>query len=206
MGLKTSRQFRRWSRGVLRVALRVTFNAVLASVVAFILHDLLRGRSSKIFQLPFHDTIETSHTNQVEEALLRQDENATIWQVMLQDPSLQRFVDLNMPFSDIKGHLDNASEIYTVYAPIDSAFEGPLRHPVDPPNFYAKFFSLNHMGPGKVSHEDLQASTTVANSLNHDVYFKNLQRISTKSKQGSMVVNHVANYVGRPLVSSRICK
>lgn len=205
MGWKTSRQFRQWSLSILRL----TLNAALAASIAFILHTLLRGRWRSEngididFQLQPHVTLEPLRTIEVEDSAPHLNENATLWQVMLEDPSLQRYIDLNMPFSDIKGRLDNASEICTVYAPIDSAFEGPLRHPVDPPVFYHKFIRLNHIGPNNVSYEDLKASTTVENFMNHDVYFKNLQRISTKSKNGSMVMNHVANYVGRPLVRSQ---
>jgi len=208
MGLRTSRQAQRWARGILRV----TLNVLLAASIAFTLHILLRGKSKSWnghdtgLQLPPHDTVEPLSTIEVAESQQHPDENATLWQVMLQDPTLQGYVNLNMPFGDIKGHLDNASEIYTVYAPINSAFEGPLRHPVDAPEFYYKFISLNHMGPNNVSFEEMKASTTVENFINHDIFFKNLQRISTKSKNGGMVLNHVANYVGRPLVRNEICE
>ena len=183
-------------------------NVVLATSIALVLHTLFRSRPKSEneidgdFQLGLHGTVGRPSTIEVEDLPPQSDENATLWQVMLQDPSLQGYVNLNMPFSDIQGHLDNASEIYTVYAPINSAFEGSLRHPVDPPDFYYKFISLNHMGPNNVSYDDLKASTTIGNFINHDIYFKNLQRISTKSKNGSVVMNHVANYVGRPLVGS----
>lgn len=204
MSYKISHRFRRWSHNVLRVAL----NVILATFIALVLHTLFRGRPKGEkdidgdFQLKLHDTIGRPSTIEVDNLSPQSNENATLWQVMLQDSSLQGYVTLNMPFSDIQGHLDNASEIYTVYAPINSAFEGSLQHPVDPPDFYYKFMSLNHMGPGNVSYEDLKASTTIENFINHDIYFKNLQRISTKNQNGSMVMNHVANYVGRPLVGS----
>ena len=209
MGLKTSRQFQRRARAILRV----TLNAVLAASIAFALHATLRRGKSKSWdgndiglQLPPHDTVEPLSTVEVAKSQQDPDKNATLWQVMLQDPTLQGFVNLIMPFSDIKGHLEDASKIYTIYAPINSAFEGPLRHPVDAVQFYYKFVSLNHMGPNKVSYEELKASTTVENLMNHDIFFKNLQRISTKSKSGGMVLNHVANYVGRPLVSHEVCE
>ena len=217
MGLRTSRQFDRWARSILRVAL----NVVIAACVALALHTLLRDKpKSEIgddigLRLPPEDTAEPLGAKEVADSLPqstvedaslqeRPDGNATLWQVMLQDPTLQGYVNLNMPFSDIKGHLDNASEIYTIYAPINSAWEGPLRHPVDAPDFYWKFLSLNHMGPKNVSYEELKASMTVENFLNHDIFFKNLQRISTKSRSGDMVLNHVAKYVGQPLVRNEI--
>ena len=204
MGSRTSRQFQRRARAILRV----TLNIVLAASIAFALHATLRRGTSKSWngdgiglQFPPHDTVEPLSTIDVAESQQHPDKNATLWQVMLQDSTLQGYVDFIVPFSDIKNHLENASEIYTIYAPINSAFEGPLRHPVDAPQFYYKFLSLNHMGPNNVSYEELKASTTVENFMNHDIFFKNLQRISTKSKNGGMVLNHVANYVGRPLVS-----
>ena len=199
MGLNTSRQFHRWARVILRVAI----NIGIAACIAFALHALLRNKSKSSTgddQSSLQDPIEPLDTGRIANPQAHTDEHATLWQMMLQDPSLEGYVNLNTPFSDIKDHLDNASEIYTIYAPINSAFEGPLRHPVDPPVFYHKFFSLNHMGPGNVSYEELQASTTVQNFLNHDIFFKNLQRISTKGKDGKTVLNHVASYVGRPLV------
>ena len=208
MGLKTSRQVQKWVRGILRVAL----NVVIAASIAFALNTLLRGKSRRpngdatSLHLPTHDTVEPWSTVEAVESQQHPNENATLWQVMLQDPTLQGYVNLNMPFADIKGHLDNASEIYTVYAPINSAFEAPQRHPVDAIEFYYKFISLNHMGPDNVSYEDIKASTTVENFINHDAYFKNLQRISTKSKDGKLVLNHVANYVGRPLVRNELCE
>ena len=208
MGSRTSRQTRNWVRGILRL----TLNAALAACIAFALHALLRGKSNNwkeddlALELPPHDSVEPLSTVEVAESQQHSNENATLWQVMLQDPTLQGYVNFNMPFLDIKGHLDNASEIYTIYAPINSAFEGPQRHPVDAPDFYWKFLSLNHMGPKNISYEDLKASTTVENFLNHDIYFKNLQRISTKGKNGEMLFNHVANYVGQPLVRNDVCE
>ncbi|MCJ1264301.1 hypothetical protein MMC22_004172 [Lobaria immixta] len=201
MGLRTSRQFQRWARGILRV----TLNAALAVSIAFALHTLMRGKSKSWngdgtgLKLPAHDSVEPLRPIEVAESQQHPVENATLWQVMLQDPTLQSFVSLNMPFSDIKDRLDNASEIFTIYAPINSAFEGPLRNPVDAPGFYYKFLSLNHMGPKNISYEELKASTTVENFINHDIFFKNLQRISTQGKNGEMTLNHVANYVGQPL-------
>ena len=206
MGSRTSRQTRNWARGILRIAL----NTALAGCIAFALHILLRGKSKNwkgdniALKLPPHDSVEPLSTIEVAESQQHSNENATLWQVMLQDPTLQSYVDFNKPFLDIIGHLDNASEIHTIYAPINSAFEGPQRHPVDAPVFYWKFLSLNHMGPKSVSYEELKASTTVENFLNHDIFFKNLQRISTKSKNGEMVFNHIANYVGQPLVRNDV--
>ena len=208
MGLRTSRQIQRWRRGVLRVSINIT----LAAFVAFVVHTLTQGKSKSWSggsienQLLPHGTAEIQSTIEVVKPQQDLLENATLWKMMLGDPTLQEFVNLNMPFQDIQANLDDANQIYTIYAPIDSAFQAPLRNPVDAPDFYYKFLSLNHMGPNNVSYEELAASTTVENFLNHDMFFKNLQRISTKSKNGEMKFNHVANYVGHPLVRNRSCQ
>ena len=197
-----SRQYQRWTRGILRVIL----NIAIAAIIAFAIHTLLLRATTKShvgddlgLQIPSHGTVEPLSDTQ------NSDGNATLWEVMLQDPSLQRFVNFNMPFLPaIKGRLDNLDQTWTVYAPINSAFEGPQRHPVDAPIFYYIFTSMNHIGSSNVSYEELKASTTVENLMSHDMYFRNMQRISTKSRNGEMVLNHVANYVGRPLVRNKV--
>ena len=213
MSLRISRQFHRWVRDVLRIIL----NAALAVSIAFALHSLLQGKSKSWngddtgLQLPPHNTVAPPSTTEVVELQQDFNENVTTWQAILQDPSLRNFVDLVgrcMPMANIARNLDNPNKTYTIYAPINSAFEGPLRHPVDVESvpFYYLYFTLNHMGPGSVSYEDLKASSTVENSINHDAYFKNLQRISTKGKDGGLLFNHIANYVGRPLVRNEVLR
>ena len=202
--MKTSRQFRTWARGILRLIL----NIAIAAAIAFALHTVLRGRSKSRtgddidIQLPSQGIVHPLSAIEVTESQ-EYFENATLWQVMLQDPTLQSFVHLNMPFLDMKRRLDDPSETYTIYAPINSAFEGPQRHPVDAPFFYYLFTSMNHIGAKNVSYEELKASTTVENLISHDMWYRNMQRISTKSRSGEMVLNHVAKYVGRPIVSNK---
>lgn len=172
--------------------------AFLVATIAFALQSYLRGK-----QDPFEsEELGTGHQDHHVESQHDHLPNpsATLWELMVNDHTISEYVKLNKPFDDITGHLGNASEMYTIYAPIDSAFENQT-YPVDAPGFYWKFLSLNHMGADAVSYEDLVSSTTVSNFINHDIYFKYLQRISTKDKKGNLVFNHVGEYVGKEVVS-----
>ena len=203
---KTSRQFRKCARGIPRLIL----NTAIAATIAYALHTVFRGKlksqegNDPDLELPPQGAIQPLSAIEVTEPQKYADENATLWQVMLQDPTLQRFLKLNMPFADLKRRLNDPSDVYTVYAPVNSAFEGPQRHPVDAPFFYYLFTSMNHIGAQNVSYEELKASTTVENLISHDMWYRNMQRISTKSKTGELVLNHVAKYVGQPIVRNKM--
>ena len=180
-----------------RTLARIFRVALIGVVFAYALQEYLYRRQ---YYVKSHNSIQLNDPIEDGQDIVHEsDENATIWRLMVQDPTISRYMKLNEQFEDIRGHLDNASEIYTLYVPIDSAFENQT-YPVDAPDFYWKFLSLNHMGPGAVSREDLIASSTVKNFINHDIYFKYLQRLSVKDKDGDLIFNHVGKYVGKEIV------
>ena len=180
-----------------RTLARIFRIALIGVVLAYALQEYLYRRQ---YYVKSHNSIQLNDPpKDAQDIVHESDENATIWRLMVEDPTISQYVKLNEQFKDIRGRLDNANEMYTLYVPIDSAFENQT-YPVDAPDFYWKFLSLNHMGPGAVSHEVLIASSTVKNFINHDIYFKYLQRLSVKDKDGDLIFNHVGKYVGKEIV------
>ncbi|ORY10496.1 fasciclin domain family protein [Clohesyomyces aquaticus] len=174
--------------------------AIVGVVLAIALQTYLRQRQEYFYS--GNDIVKHIPTENRHETFQEPEENsnATLWQLMLQDPTITEFVKLNTPFGDINGPLDDPSQIWTLYVPIDSAYKDAL-HPTDAPPFYWKFLSLNHFGSGAVSYDDMLASTTttVESRIPHDIFFNYRQRISVKNQKGEIAFNHVGKYVGKQL-------
>ena len=128
--------------------------------------------------------------------------NVTVWEILKNDPTISKFYKLNEPMDIIYKWLDNPKHIFTIYAPIDSAWDNQT-FPSEAPDFYWSFLSLHHMASGWTSYADLAASTTMHNRIVLDIFQKYRQRYTVKDKNGDMLFNRKAKYVGKESVSSR---
>jgi uncharacterized surface protein with fasciclin (FAS1) repeats len=126
----------------------------------------------------------------------------TLWELLRADPRVSRFADVVGELPDIVRGLSAPPAKFTVYAPVNEAFDS-FYFPPDPPPFFGLFLAGYHMGPGFVSAEQLASAGTVASFVNGDIFFDYKQRISVQHNPKGMTFNHEADYIppdGAPLV------
>ncbi|RJE19617.1 fasciclin domain family protein, partial [Aspergillus sclerotialis] len=118
----------------------------------------------------------------------------TVWDVIQNERNLTKFASLIGEFDDIVESLRASQESFTLYAPLDGAFEQET-FPYDLPWFYWKFLVGYHMSPGAWSALALPTQNTVSSFVNADIYFKNRQRISVQAGIKRTSLNYRANVI-----------
>ncbi|KAK5988364.1 Aurofusarin biosynthesis cluster protein S [Cladobotryum mycophilum] len=122
-------------------------------------------------------------------------ENATVWDIIRNDERISRFADVVGMFDDIVGGLKAPKAKFTIYAPVNEAFEREF-FPFDLPWFYWKFLAGYHMGPGPVPEKALHSTGTVSSFVNADIFFTYKQRISTQQhSSGQITLNHQVGHI-----------
>ncbi|KAI5456763.1 FAS1 domain-containing protein [Mariannaea sp. PMI_226] len=120
--------------------------------------------------------------------------NRTIWDILSNDESVSRFAQIVGELPDIVRGLSAPQARFTVYAPVNEAFES-FYFPPDPPPFFGLFLAGYHMGPGWVPAEQLRSTGTVSSFVNGDIFFTYKQRISVQHNGDGMTLNHEAEYL-----------
>ncbi|KAF5007924.1 hypothetical protein FDECE_5840 [Fusarium decemcellulare] len=117
--------------------------------------------------------------------------NLTIWEVLSNDESVSRFVEIVSNLPDIVRGLSAPQARFTVYAPVNEAFDS-FYFPPDPPPFFGLFIAGCHMGPGPLPAERLPSRSTVSSFVNGDIFFTYKQRISVQQTGDGLTLNHEA--------------
>ncbi|KAK7456850.1 hypothetical protein CaCOL14_010750 [Colletotrichum acutatum] len=125
-----------------------------------------------------------------------QNANLTIWKVLSNDERVSRFAKIIGELPDIVRGLSAPQAQFTVYAPVNEAFES-FYFPPDPPPFFGLFIAGYHMGPGPVPVEHLRSVGTVSSFVNGDIFFDYKQRISVQHTSTGITFNHEAKYIPR---------
>ncbi|KXH68536.1 hypothetical protein CSAL01_02193 [Colletotrichum salicis] len=131
-----------------------------------------------------------------------QNANLTIWEILSNDERVSRFAKIIGELPDIVRGLSAPQAQFTVYAPVNEAFES-FYFPPDPPPFFGLFIAGYHMGPGPVPAEHLESVGTVSSFVNGDIFFDYKQRISVQHTGKDITFNHEAKYVTREDYQSR---
>ncbi|CAJ2509010.1 Uu.00g140360.m01.CDS01 [Anthostomella pinea] len=120
------------------------------------------------------------------------EQSMTVWDVLQRDERVSKFADIVGMFDDIVLGLSTPQAKFTVYAPVNEAFDD-MFFPPDLPWFYWKFLAGYHMGPGSLSEADLKSQSTISSFVNADVFFTYKQRISVQERSlGRVGLNHAA--------------
>ncbi|KAB5536175.1 FAS1 domain-containing protein [Coniochaeta sp. 2T2.1] len=132
--------------------------------------------------------------------------NVTLWELLRADARVSRFADVIGELPDIVRGLSAPKAKFTVYAPVNEAFDS-FYFPPDPPPFFGLFLAGYHMGPGFVPADRLASVGTVSSFVNGDIFFDYKQRISVQhNPDGTTTFNHEADYIpptdGAPLVAA----
>ncbi|SPJ88299.1 uncharacterized protein FTOL_12554 [Fusarium torulosum] len=117
--------------------------------------------------------------------------NLTIWEILNKDDRVSKFVEIVGKLPDIVRGLSAPQARFTVYAPVNEAFDS-FYFPPDPPPFFNLFIAGCHMGPGPISAERLQTLGTVPSFVNGDIFFTYKQRISVQQTSNGLMLNHAA--------------
>ncbi|KAH6960182.1 FAS1 domain-containing protein [Fusarium avenaceum] len=117
--------------------------------------------------------------------------NLTVWEVLNKDERVSKFVEIVSKLPDIVRGLSAPQARFTVYAPVNEAFDS-FYFPPDPPPFFNLFIAGCHMGPGPVSAERLHTLGTVPSFVNGDIFFTYKQRISIQHTSNGLGLNHAA--------------
>lgn len=174
-------------------ALRALFFLIsLPLIVQYILSRWNRA-SSSLSSAPSHQG-STTPTNP--------NANLTIWEVLSNDERVSRFAKIIGELPDIVRGLSAPQAQFTVYAPVNEAFES-FYFPPDPPPFFGLFIAGYHMGPGPVPAEHLGSIGTVSSFVNGDIFFDYKQRISVQRTGKDITLNHEAKYIPRGDAQSR---
>ncbi|KAF4989104.1 hypothetical protein FGRMN_9346 [Fusarium graminum] len=115
----------------------------------------------------------------------------TVWEILNRDDRVSRFVEIVSKLPDIVRGLSAPQAHFTVYAPVNEAFDS-FYFPPDPPPFFNLFIAGCHMGPGPVSAERLATLGTVSSFVNGDIFFTYKQRISVQHTLDGLMLNHAA--------------
>ncbi|KAM0543228.1 hypothetical protein ACHAO7_009528 [Fusarium culmorum] len=117
--------------------------------------------------------------------------NLTVWEVLSNDDRVSKFVDVIGKLPDIVRGLSAPQARFTVYAPVNEAFDS-FYFPPDPPPFFGLFIAGCHMGPGPVPAERLPSMGTVSSFVNGDIFFTYKQRISVQKDKSGLILNRAA--------------
>ncbi|WZH40771.1 FAS1 domain-containing protein [Fusarium acuminatum] len=139
--------------------------------------------------LKWYSTPRTAPATKVHEP--HYETNLTVWEVLNKDERVSKFVEIVSKLPDIVRGLSAPQARFTVYAPINEAFDS-FYFPPDPPPFFSLFIAGCHMGPGPVSAERLQTLGTVPSFVNGDIFFTYKQRISVQQTRDGLKLNHAA--------------
>lgn len=139
--------------------------------------------------LKWYSTSHTTPTAAVPEA--HHETNLTVWEVLSNDERVSKFVEIVGKLPDIVRGLSAPQARFTVYAPVNEAFDS-FYFPPDPPPFFGLFIAGCHMGPGPVPAERLPTMGTVSSFVNGDIFFTYKQRISVQQDRDVVTLNHVA--------------
>lgn len=120
--------------------------------------------------------------------------NLTIWEILSNDESVSQFAEIVGKLPDIVRGLSAAQAHFTIYAPVNEAFDS-FYFPPDPPPFFGLFIAGCHMGPGLVSAERLPSMSTVPSFVNGDIFFTYKQRISVQQVEGELALGHQARFL-----------
>lgn len=172
-------------RALLR-ALRATAIIVIVSLTVQVY--MTRWRRQPV-------SLNTAHTQEPQGTFPQ-----TVWDLIRSDRNLTRFTALLSEFDDIVGGLQAPKANFTVYAPVDEAFEQEV-FPHDLPWFFWKFLVGYHMGPGGLSTTALNGQNTVPSFVNADIFFKNRQRISVQGTAEAISLNYRASLITPDRVS-----
>ncbi|OBS28394.1 hypothetical protein FPOA_02332 [Fusarium poae] len=117
--------------------------------------------------------------------------NLTVWEVLSNDDRVSKFVEIVGKLPDIVRGLSAPQARFTVYAPVNEAFDS-FYFPPDPPPFFGLFIAGCHMGPGPIPAERLPTMGTVSSFVNGDIFFTYKQRISVQKEGNGLTLNHAA--------------
>ncbi|RGP64458.1 fasciclin domain family [Fusarium longipes] len=148
--------------------------------------------------LKWYTTSQTTPTSAVPEDAYKT--NLTVWEVLSNDDRVSKFVEIIGTLPDIVRGLSAPQARFTVYAPVNEAFDS-FFFPPDPPPFFNLFIAGCHMGPGPVPEERLPILGTVSSFVNGDIFFTYKQRISVQKDSNGLTLNHVARVL--PINKSR---
>jgi uncharacterized surface protein with fasciclin (FAS1) repeats len=107
------------------------------------------------------------------------------------DDRVSKFVEIVGKLPDIVRGLSAPQARFTVYAPVNEAFDS-FYFPPDPPPFFGLFIAGCHMGPGPVPAERLPTMGTVSSFVNGDIFFTYKQRISVHQDSNGLTLNQAA--------------
>ncbi|KAF4975329.1 hypothetical protein FZEAL_7862 [Fusarium zealandicum] len=129
------------------------------------------------------------------------DVNQTIWEILSKDESVSRFTQIVGELPNIVKALSTPQARFTIYAPVNEAFDS-FYFPPDPPPFFGLFIAGCHMGPELVPAERLRSMSTVTSFVNGDIFFTYKQRISVQQYGGQIRLNHEAEVLPRESLQS----
>ncbi|KAL6921179.1 hypothetical protein FSST1_005205 [Fusarium sambucinum] len=139
--------------------------------------------------LKWYSTSQITPTPALHEA--HHETNLTVWDVLSNDDRVSKFVEIVGKLPDIVRGLSAPQARFTVYAPVNEAFDS-FYFPPDPPPFFGLFIAGCHMGPGPVPAERLPTMGTVSSFVNGDIFFTYKQRISVQQDSSGLTLNHAA--------------
>lgn len=123
------------------------------------------------------------------------DQNSTILDILQNDDRVSRFAEVVGQLPDIARGLAAPQAKFTLYVPVNEAFDD-FFFPPDPPPFYNLFLAGYHMGPGPV--QSLSSRSTVTSFVNGDIFFDYKQRISIQHYGDKTTLNHEAKLLSPP--------
>lgn len=175
---------RKKKASLLRALRAVLFLTSLPLITLYIFSKL---RSSEESEVPLPDQVSAITPTDHES-------NLTVWDILSNDASVSRFARIVGELPDIVRGLSAPQAKFTVYAPVNEAFES-FYFPPDPPPFFGLFLAGYHMGPGPVPAERLSSAGTVSSFVNGDIFFTYKQRISIQQNGNKITLNHEAEYL-----------